>query len=314
MNYQLEKIKINLKVNWKIARNQSLFKENFILSSGEFASEVAPNIRYGETAKRIEKEFKDFVNNEYKLKESYCNSFKNAVVNLELKRASQGKIEIHLNLPEIKKIKTSFSIPIMEVSELEHYLASHPHLGIYKLKVGGLHDLPLLEKLHELTSASLRGARIRVDANEGFSSLASYLEFEQKIKHMNIEFIEQPFKASMVDEYIKLKPKSHFEIIADESVEDEFDAELFSKMFHGINVKLMKAGGIIRAKYILEQAKDHGLKTMLGCMIETSLGISEAFVLASLCDYFDLDGSLLISNDPYADLLFISSDQYLCLR
>ena len=91
-------------------------------------------------------------------------------------------------------------------------------------------------------------------------------------------------------------------MIADESVIDFFDEKLFQKSFHGLNVKIMKTGGVENAKRILLKAKEFGMKTMIGCMIESSLGISEAFSLAELADYIDLDGALLINNDPFKEL------------
>ncbi len=114
-----------------------------------------------------------------------------------------------------------------------------------------------------------------------------------------MQFIEQPFAANMVDEYMALKPQSAFEIMGDESIEQNVDFESLAKQFHSINVKLMKAGGYSKAIDLLTGARAHGLKTMLGCMIETSLGISSAIHLSSLADYFDLDGSLLIKKDPF---------------
>ena len=145
--------------------------------------------------------------------------------------------------------------------------------------------------------------KIRIDANEGFTSLASYLEFEEQIKAFNIEFVEQPFPTSLIDEYLELKKCSKFEIIADESLLEDFNGDKMSAMFHGINVKNMKSKGLVNSKKLLMNARKFGLKTMVGCMIESSLGISEAMTLVSLCDYVDLDGALLIKNDPFAKLV-----------
>ncbi len=308
MNCTLEKIRLELKVNWKISRNESLYKENFILKCGEYASEVAPNIRYGESCERIEKEFSEFQANPKYVSPEWCNSFKNAVNNLLLKMRTQGQIYQELSLNPVKKIITSFSIPIMDVTQLKDYLKRNEQFGIYKLKVAGLEHIALLKELSSLTDK-----KIRVDGNEGFKSLDEYLQFEKQTEGMNIEFIEQPFASSMIETYQKLKPISRYEIIADESVETDFCEKLFATKFHGVNIKLMKAGGIENGRQLLLKAKQQGLKTMIGCMIESSLGISEAFYLAELCDYFDLDGSLLISNDPYQNLLSLDGE-YLCLN
>ncbi|MFT6633410.1 MAG: glutamate racemase [Bacteriovoracaceae bacterium] len=308
MSYQLKKMKLELRVNWKISRNESLFKDNFILTYNGFESEVAPNIRYGETVERIEKEFQELLVKPGVVQSTWCNSFQNAVNNVFLKEQANGDIYSFLKLKKLQKVKTSFSIPMMEVGEIEKYLAANKQFQIYKLKISGLKDFPLLDEVCKNTTSS-----IRIDANEGFSSLEEYLKFEKLIENLNIEFIEQPFKSSMEEDYRKLKSISKFPIIADESIEDDFDGELFALMFHGINVKLMKAGGIHYGLRLIKKGRAYGLKTMIGCMIESSLGISEAYTLASLCDYCDLDGALLTSNDPYRDL-FDLEDGYLKLK
>lgn len=298
MNFELKKIKLELKVNWKISRNASLYKENFILNYNGFESEIAPNIRYGETPARIQKEFEELKQCKGKIQEHWCNSFKNAVNNVYIKSQSGNDIYSFFNVKKPQEVLTSFSIPIMDINEIESYLNLNNQFDVYKLKITGLENLDEIKEIFRV-----KKTKLRIDANEGFKSLEEYLEFQEQIKDFNIEFIEQPFSASMVDEYIKLKPQSYFPVIADESVEDDFDGELFTLQFHGINVKLMKAGGLQYAKRLLDKARAYGLKTMIGCMIESSLGISEAYALASLCDYCDLDGALLTKNDPYAYLL-----------
>lgn len=308
MSYNLLKVKLDLKVSWKISRNDSTHKENFILNHRGCESEVAPNIRYGETPERIEKEFQELINNPKDFNPNWSNSFKNAVNNVRLKESCGGFLYDCLKLKKKNKVLTSFSIPIMELEEVQNYLKINNQFEIYKLKVCGPKGIDLLDEVCRYTNK-----KIRIDANEGFKSLEEYLQFEELIKEYNIEFIEQPFSASMTSEYIELKKISRFEIIADESVEEDFDGELFQQMFHGVNIKLMKAGGIEEGIKLLKKARKYNLKTMIGCMIETSLGISEAFLLASLCDYCDLDGALLIKNDPYAKL-FTLKDGYLELN
>ena len=203
-----------------------------------------------------------------------------------------------MDIPKVEAVKTSFSIPIMEVGDVKDYLKKNSQFHFYKLKVTDEHSFALLEEVVKNTDKP-----IRVDANEGFKTLEGYLEFEEKIKNFNIEFIEQPFAVGMIDAYQKLYPQSKFPIIADESVLLDFNGERFQTMFHGVNVKIMKCRGLDTAKRLLLKAKKFGLKTMVGCMIESSLGISEAMSLAALADYVDLDGSLLVENDPYAHLI-----------
>jgi L-alanine-DL-glutamate epimerase-like enolase superfamily enzyme len=115
-----------------------------------------------------------------------------------------------------------------------------------------------------------------------------------------IQFVEQPMSASTPAKDCRwLKQRSPLPIFADESYHFEKDAEFIGDCFHGVNVKLVKTGGIDRAVAALKAARKCGLKTMLGCMIETSILISAGAHLAGLCDYLDLDGNLLITNDSY---------------
>lgn len=297
MKWKLKSIELELKVNWKISRNESLIKENFILSRGEYESEIAPNIRYSETKSKILENFEELKSQkEMRINPRWCNSFKNAVSNILLKQNCGGDILNVLGLKGLREVETSFSIPIMDPRDVKGYLRSNHQFNIYKLKVSNLESKELLLEVLKCTDK-----KIRIDANEGFSEISRFLQFENELKGKNIELIEQPFKKSMQEEYKELKARSLFPIFADESVEDDFEPKLFKDQFHGINIKLMKAGGIKKSYELIKKAKAANLKVMLGCMIESSLGIEEAFYLAELADFIDLDGALLTRNDPYTD-------------
>ena len=105
--------------------------------------------------------------------------------------------------------------------------------------------------------------------------------------------------AALESEYVYLKQKSPYDIYADESVLDKPDFESLAQQFHGVNMKLMKAGGYLNGKRILEEAANSGLKTMIGCMVETSLGIWSALQLGSLAQTADLDGFLIVKSEPF---------------
>jgi L-alanine-DL-glutamate epimerase-like enolase superfamily enzyme len=103
----------------------------------------------------------------------------------------------------------------------------------------------------------------------------------------------------MINESIYLKKHFPFTLFADESVTDKADFSQLKLMFDGINVKLMKAGGYFNALQLLKGAKANKLKTMIGCMVETTLGISSGMHLCSLADYADLDSFLVVKNEPF---------------
>ena len=127
----------------------------------------------------------------------------------------------------------------------------------------------------------------------------AFIYFLEGIKKKNIEFVEQPLPSSFLEESVYLKRYAPFRLFADESITAEADFGLLKKMFDGVNIKLMKAGGYLNAIRLLREAKNQGMQTMIGCMVETTLGISSACHLASQADYFDLDSFLLVKNEPY---------------
>ncbi|MBL7664666.1 MAG: dipeptide epimerase [Bacteriovoracaceae bacterium] len=311
--FTIERKKLPLLYPWKIARGETLVKENFIvkwqLDKIQGMGEVAPSTRYGETHEQILKDF-DYFLSVYNQEELDFEEFSGFLNTLEIARSlrfglestyihtrlRKKKIPVHtaFNLDVPKSIKTSFSIPIMELEKLKEFVPKYSRYKSLKIKVDAKTGLETLKLVSELTNQPLR-----IDANEAWTDFDNFMKFLFELKEMNVEFIEQPFPANCEMEYEELKKKSPYPIIADESVTDEADFDKLANQFHGINVKLMKAGGYINAIYLLKQAKKYKMKTMLGCMIETTLGISSAIEISSLADYLDLDGFLHLQEDPY---------------
>jgi len=201
-----------------------------------------------------------------------------------------------LGVREVSKILTSHSVPIMPVEEIGSYLKTNNLTRFHslKVKVGKFDDHRVVEKIAEL----YKGA-IRIDGNEAFSEAKEVLSFCEALKSLPIEFLEQPLAANNHEEAFLLREQTKVMLIADESVQSGPIVDDFQKMFHGVNIKLMKAGGYIKAMNQLREARALGLKTMLGCMIETSLGISSAMNIAHGVDFFDLDGFLFLEKDPF---------------
>ena len=142
---------------------------------------------------------------------------------------------------------------------------------------------------------------VRVDANEGWKTKEQALDMLNWLaQDKHVEYVEQPMPAAApVGDWVWLKARSPLPIYADESYHAAADAERCAKCFHGVNVKLVKTGGISGGYEALTAARNLGLKTMIGCMIETSILITAAAHLAELCDHLDVDGNILITNDPY---------------
>ncbi len=166
-----------------------------------------------------------------------------------------------------------------------------------KIKLGGTADLATLEAVR-----AVYGGAIRVDANTGWVPDEA-LELIPELERMGVELIEQPFPADRLDQLGWLQERSALPIVADESAVTIRDLRGLVGVVAGVNVKLAKCGGVGPARAMLAQARDLGFRTFLGCMEETSVGIAASAAVASLADWVDLDGSLLLADDPFAGLV-----------
>ena len=196
---------------------------------------------------------------------------------------------------------TSFSIGIAEPGEIREKVLAAENFPVLKLKVGSRDDKANLAALREVAPKK----RVRVDANEGWVTKEHALEMiEWLASDGHVELIEQPMPATaLASDLAWLKQRSPLPLFGDESYHSATDAERCAECFHGVNVKLVKTGGVSGAFDALRAARAVGLKTMIGCMIETSVLITAAAHLAELCDCLDLDGNLLITNDPFTGVV-----------
>jgi len=185
---------------------------------------------------------------------------------------------IGIDTPEITKQKTREA-------------ADYP---ILKVKVGLATDEPTIEAVRSVTDKKLR-----VDANEGWKDKEEAVRKINWLEKHGVEFIEQPMPAEMIEETKWVRSRVHIPIIADEACQRASDIPKLKEAFDGVNVKLDKSGGILEARRMIEIAKALGMRTMLGCMVSSSVTVTAAAHLSPLVDYADLDGNLLISNDPF---------------
>jgi L-alanine-DL-glutamate epimerase-like enolase superfamily enzyme len=202
-----------------------------------------------------------------------------------------------LGFAELKHV-TSFSIGIDTPAMIGQKVEEAAAFPILKLKIGAPGER---ENLAALRQAAPKRT-VRVDANEGWKTKEEALRnLEWLAKDPHIEFVEQPMPASTpIADLAWLKERSPLPLFGDESYHHAKDIGACAECYHGVNVKLMKAGGISGAHEALNAARKAGLKTMIGCMIETSVLITAAAHLAELTDHLDIDGALLISNDPFS--------------
>jgi L-Ala-D/L-Glu epimerase len=193
---------------------------------------------------------------------------------------------------------TSWTIGLDPIPAALAKVAGAGAYEVLKLKMGADGDMELLRAVRQTTRQT-----IRVDANEGWS-YGGALERLPELARLGVEFVEQPLPAAQLDDMRRLRQASPLPFIADESVHEAADIPRLVGAFDGINLKLAKCGGLAPALQLIAVARAHGLKILLGCMIESSLGIAAALAVAPLVDWLDLDGHLLLADDPFQGLGF----------
>jgi L-Ala-D/L-Glu epimerase / N-acetyl-D-glutamate racemase len=192
---------------------------------------------------------------------------------------------------------TSFTIGIDE-PEIMAKQAKASGLPILKIKLGSEKDEQILTAIRKVTDAMLFA-----DVNAGWSREQA-LKMIPRLKDYNLELLEQPLAVADVEGYFWLKEKLRTQkidipIFADETAKTSHDVVKLAGAIDGVVVKTMKSEGVREALRMIHTARAHDMKIMLSCMVETSVGVTAAAHLAPLCDYADLDGPLLIRNDPY---------------
>ncbi len=185
---------------------------------------------------------------------------------------------------------TDYTIGIASIEKMIAKMQELPW-PIYKIKLGTKEDIKIITELRKHTDAVFR-----VDANCGWT-VEETIHNAVELQKLGVEFIEQPMKADDWEAHKIVYEKSILPIIADESCQIEADVEKCHNHFHGVNVKLVKCGGVTSARRMLTQAKELGMKTMVGCMTESSVGISAIAHLLPLLNYVDMDGAILLDKD-----------------
>jgi L-alanine-DL-glutamate epimerase-like enolase superfamily enzyme len=170
-------------------------------------------------------------------------------------------------------------------------MAEFPGWPVYKIKLGTADDLTIVRELRKHTDALFR-----VDANCGWTAEQT-IEISPALKELGVEFIEQPLPPEDVEGARRAFAKSALPIIADESCIVESDVDRCAGAFHGINIKLVKCGGLAAARRMIDRARQLNLQLMVGCMTESSVGISAIAQLLPLLDYVDMDGAVLLAKD-----------------
>jgi L-alanine-DL-glutamate epimerase-like enolase superfamily enzyme len=196
---------------------------------------------------------------------------------------------------------TTFSIGIDKAEVIRRKVREAAAYPVLKIKVGLSNDEEVMEAVRAETNKPLR-----VDANEGWKSVDEAVKKIKWLEKQGVELIEQPLPATMLSETGEIRKRVEMPVFADECCLHPEDIPRIAPYFDGINVKVDKAGGLHQAMRMIEMARALKLKVMVGCMVSSSLAITAAAQLSPLIDYADLDGNLLIKNDPYDGVKVVS--------
>jgi len=286
------------------------------ISDGDYIGrgEAAPSARYDESTDQILTQLKsiDNIDNNLNLEEGviWCKKNSNGINSLEAAlstawldlwaKKNNRRISEYFESGN-NMLYTSYTIAIGDLDLIPKKIEeAHPY-QILKIKLGvSIEDDKQLIKLIRNETDKL----IRVDANEGWD-LNMGIEMCKWLADHNVEFIEQPFKANNLGDTAKLKEISPLPLIADENSITSLNIPDIAHAFDGINIKLMKCGSLFEAKKMIDLARQYDMKVMLGCMVESSVGITAMSNLSPQVDFADLDGNQLINNDPYVGVKII---------
>jgi len=192
---------------------------------------------------------------------------------------------------------TSFTIGLDTPEIIKQKVLEAEPYKILKVKLGRDNDREMVEVIRSLTDKPLC-----VDVNQGWKDRDHALEMAAWLKEKGVIFLEQPLPKEMKDDIAWLTQRSPLPVIGDEAIQNISDLLNNRDVYSGINIKLMKCGGLNAAMKMINLARAFNMKVMIGCMTETSCAVTAAAQLSPLVDWCDLDGNLLISNDPFDGL------------
>ena len=192
---------------------------------------------------------------------------------------------------ELKNLPlTNYTIGIDSVEMMVKKMKEFPW-PLYKIKLGTDEDVKIVKELRRHTDSIFR-----LDANAGWTAEQA-IENSNALKDLGVEFLEQPLHPGDIDGMKRLYEESALPLIADESCIVEEDVKKCAPFFHGVNIKLTKCAGLTPGKRMIKEARELGLKVMVGCMTESTVGISAIAHLLPLLDYVDMDGAMLLKAD-----------------
>lgn len=314
MRLHYEIVELRLRHTFHIAHGASDVRRNVIVRVGDGLGEAGPVAYHGESAEGVAAALERW--RPYVEAVEQPAQIQRLLAKLDGSAAARAAVDIALHdglgkrlgcsladllgLRSLPIAPTSFTIALTSPEELPGRVAEAAQYPILKVKLGGEHDLETVSTIREHAPR----ARLRVDANAGWT-VRRALDLLPRLAELGVELVEQPLPVGDLDGLAAIKRAMiGLPVIADESVRTAADVVRLAPYVDGVNVKLMKTAGIAGALAAIHTARACGLRVMLGCMIETSVGATAAAHLAPLADWVDLDGPLLIANDPFQGVVF----------
>ena len=318
VRFERKTIELGLRRPWTIARGTSAVKTNVLTrlryDDVEGLGEAAPNARYGESPGSVLKSLETLApligEDPSRLDEILDR------VDAALPGGNSAKASIDIALHDWagrregvplwrrfgadpgKAPLTSMSIGLDDVEVMQEKVREAAGFQVFKIKAGLADDRRIIEGIRRVT-----GRPLYVDANEAWTDPDRAVEMIRWLAGMGVVLVEQPLPASDLEGAKRVRDRVDLPILADEAVLTVDDIAPLAQAYDGINLKVQKSGGLRMARRMIDAARSLGMKVMLGCMIETSIGITAAAHLSPLVDFADLDGNLLLADDPFRGVL-----------
>ncbi len=314
LRFESRNVDLHLKHAWTIARNTSTAKRNVLTRIScdgvEGFGEAAPNVRYNEDWETVTTALdllRPHLGDDPRRSAAILDRLDEI---LPGNHAAKAAIDIALHdwvgrkdgVPTYKMFGadprkaplTSFSIGIDTIPAMQEKVKEAADFRILKIKVGLKDDRAILEGIRRVTDKPLY-----VDANEGWKDVDQAVAMIGIMQDLGVVLLEQPMPARDLDGAKAIRDRVDLPIFADEACLTVHDIPALAEAYDGVNIKLQKSGGLRMARRMIDAARARGMRVMIGCMIETSIGITAAAHLSPLVDHADLDGNLLIVDDPF---------------
>lgn len=311
---RFELLELRLRHAFKIAKASAERQQSLIVRWFNGIGEGAPSIHYGLSAARLYNSLETLIERVgqieaerdlEKLIEMLPADHSVARCALEMalfdQRAKQAGLPLwqYLGLEQPEAVKSSVTITLGSSDEIKAQLERASEFSSFKLKVGFAGDLEFVDEV-----LKQREARLRLDANGGWS-VSRAVESLKTLAGYPVDFVEEPVSNPTLIDLDKIKSRTDCVLLLDETIKGIPDLQKYREVIDGANLKLAKCGGLSNTIVVAQEARSQGLKLLLGCMLESAVGITAALHLASLFDYFDLDAIVLTENDPYWGAQFI---------